>query len=77
MKTTREKLPIQLEEINQNVLAKEGRLKKYRQRVKQYKQNRIFQNNERKFSQQLGHYKSVIVWGGPLFGSFRINIVFP
>ena len=29
--------------------AKKGRLKRYRQRVKQYRQNRTFQNNERKF----------------------------
>ena len=53
-KTTREKLAIQLEEINQKVLATEGRLKRYRQRVKQYRQNTTFQNNERKFHQQLG-----------------------
>ena len=52
-KTTQEKLTIQLEEINQKVLAKEGRLKRYRQRGKQYRQNRTFQNNERKFYQQL------------------------
>ena len=45
---------MQLEEINQKVLAKEGRLKRYRQRVKQHRQNRTFQNNERKFYQQLG-----------------------
>ena len=44
------KLTIQLEEIYQKVLAKEGRLK----RVKQYRQNRTFQNNERKFYHQLG-----------------------
>ena len=31
-----------------------GRLKRYRQRVKQYRQNRTFQNNERKFYHQLG-----------------------
>ena len=55
-KTTREKITVQLEEINQKVLAKEGRLKRYRQRVKQYRQNRTFQNNERKFYHQLvGH----------------------
>ena len=53
-KTTREKIILQLKEINQKVLVKEGRLKRYRQRVKQYKQNRTFQNNERKFYQQLG-----------------------
>ena len=45
---------IQFEEINQKVLAKEGRLKRYRQRVKQFRQNRTFQINERKFYQQLG-----------------------
>ena len=53
-KTTRGKLTIQLEEINQKVMAKEGRLKRYRRRVKQYRQNSTFQNNERKFYQQLG-----------------------
>ena len=53
-KTIREKITVQLEEINQKVLAKEVRLKRYQQRVKQYRQNRTFQNNERKFYQQLG-----------------------
>ena len=48
------KITIQLEEINQKVLAKEGRLKRYRLRVKQYRPNRTFQNNDRKFYQQLG-----------------------
>ena len=48
------KITVQLEEINQKVQAKEGRLKRYRQRVKQYRQIRTFQNNERKFYQQLG-----------------------
>ena len=47
------KITVQLEEINQKVLAEEGRLKRYRQRVKQYQQNRTFQNNERKSYQQL------------------------
>ena len=41
-KATQEKIAIQLEEINQKVLAKEGRLKRYRQRLKQYRQNRTF-----------------------------------
>ena len=48
------KITVQLEEKKQKVPAKEGRLKRYRQRVKQYRQNRTFQNNERKFYQQLG-----------------------
>ena len=53
-KATQEKITVQVEEINQKLLAKEGRLKRYRQRVKQYRQNRTFQNNERKFYEQLG-----------------------
>ena len=53
-KGTREKITIQQEKINQKVPAKERRLQKYRQRVKQYRQNRTFQNNERKLNQQLG-----------------------
>ena len=43
----------QLEKINQKVLAKEGRLKRYRQKVKQNRQNRTFENNKRKLYQQL------------------------
>ena len=43
----------QLEEINQN-LVKEGRLKRYQQTVKPYRQNGTFKNNERKFYQQIG-----------------------
>ena len=53
-KTTRENITVQLEEKTQKVLEKEGRLKRYRQRVKQYKQNKTFQNNERNFYLQLG-----------------------
>ena len=45
---------ILLEETNQKVLAKEGRLKKYQGRTKQYRQNKTFQNNERKLYQQVG-----------------------
>ena len=50
-KVTQEKLAIQLEEIEQKVLAKEGRIKRYRQKVKQFRQNRTFQNNERELYQ--------------------------
>ena len=35
-------------------IGKEGRLRKYWQRVKQHRQNRTFQNDKRKFYQQLG-----------------------
>ena len=34
-----------IEEINHKILVKEERLKKYWNRIKQYKQNRTFQNN--------------------------------
>ena len=47
--TTWGKITVQLEEIDQKILAKEGRLKRYPQRVKEYRQNRTFQNNERNF----------------------------
>ena len=52
-KVTQGKIIIQLGEINQKVLAKEGKLKRYRQGVKQYRQNRTFQNNEREFYNKL------------------------
>ena len=45
---------MRLKEINQKILAKEGRLERYQDRVKQYKQNRSFQNYGRKFYQQAG-----------------------
>ena len=45
---------IELEKINQKVLAKDRRLKRYQQRVKQNRQNRTFQNKERKFYKQVG-----------------------
>ena len=53
-KATWGKITVQLEEINQKILTKEGRLKRYQQNVKQYRQNRTFQNNEREFYQQYG-----------------------
>ena len=49
-KGTQEKITVQLEEINQKALPNEGRLKRYRQRVKQYRQNRTFQNKEKKIN---------------------------
>ena len=35
-------------------MVKEGRHKKYRDRVKQYKQNKTFQNNGRKYYLEIG-----------------------
>ena len=48
-KATQEKITIQFEKINKKILVKEGILKRYRQ----YRQNRTFQNKERKFYRQL------------------------
>ena len=48
-----QKQKVQLKETNQKVLVKEGQLKRYQDRAKQYKQNRTYQNNERKFYQQV------------------------
>ena len=42
-----------LETIKQRIIAKEVRLKQYRNRVNQYYQNRTLQNNEKRFYQQL------------------------
>ena len=56
-KRQHKKITIQLEEVNQKIQAKERRLKRYWQRVKQNGQNKtdkIFQNNERQFYQQVG-----------------------
>ena len=44
---------IKLEESNQKVQEKKGRLKRYQYRTKQCRQNRTFQNKERKFYQQV------------------------
>ena len=44
----------QLEQINQKKRSKKGRLKRYRDGTKQYKQNRTFQTNEISFYQRVG-----------------------
>ena len=45
---------LKLEKTKQKILAKEGRLKRYRDKTKQNILNRTFQKNERKFYQQVG-----------------------
>ena len=47
-KATQVKKKIQLKKINRKVLVKEARLKRYRNRIKQYRQYRTIQNNEKK-----------------------------
>ena len=46
-KTTQEKMAIRLDGINQKVPVIEGKLKRYRNRIKQYRQNRTFHDNEK------------------------------
>ena len=41
-------------EINQEVLAQEGRLKRYQDRIKQYKQNGTFPKNKKQIPHQRG-----------------------
>ena len=43
-----------LKETKQGILAKEGRLKRYQVRAKQYSQNRTFQSNEKKSTNKMG-----------------------
>ena len=57
-KITREKITVRLEEINQKVPAKEERLKSKTKQKGKTKQNWAFQNNERKFYQQLGGHET-------------------
>ena len=54
-KATQEKITIQLEEINQKYTSERMKItnKRYRERVKQYRHNRTFQNNKRKFYEQV------------------------
>ena len=52
-KSNRKRITMKLDEINQKVMAKEGRLKRCLESVKQYRQNRKFQNNEIKLYQQV------------------------
>ena len=46
LKKQQRNMTMQLVEMNQKKLAKERRLKRYHERVKQYNQNRVFQNKE-------------------------------
>ena len=50
---TSENMSIQLEKINQKILLKEWRQKRYWDSDQQYNENSTFQNNERKLYQQV------------------------
>ena len=54
------KLSVQLKEVNQSILLKEGRVKRYWDSVLQYKENRSFKDKERKFNQQVGGENTMI-----------------
>ena len=41
------------EEIKQRISAKVGKIKRYSSRINQYQQNRVFQNNQKRFFSQL------------------------
>ena len=47
-------MTIQIEKKPQKILAIKGRLKRYRERVKQYRQKETFRKNDNKFNRQLG-----------------------
>ena len=48
------KRKIKLEKNNQKILAKEGKSKRYRDKIKQYRQSRRIQDNEKKIDQKFG-----------------------
>ena len=53
-KSNSSKMTIRLDRINQKELMKEGRLKRYQDRVKQYRQNRTSLNNKKQFYRKVG-----------------------
>ena len=49
-----QKITVQLEEINQKALAKDGRLQRYRQRRKQYREKQDFPKQQQKILLRIG-----------------------
>ena len=49
----RKKITTVIEELKQRVLAKAAKIKRYGQRVMQYKQNMLFQQDQKRFYQEL------------------------
>ena len=47
------RLNVVIEELKQRVVAKKVKVKRYDQRIRQYRQNRLFSNDQKKFYQQL------------------------
>ena len=48
-----------IEELEQRVLAKIAKVKRYEQRVKQYRQNRLFQSDKKRFYVELNNDREV------------------
>ena len=46
-------MSVVIEELKQRQLAKSAKIKRYEQRIKQYRQNRLFQTDQRKLYQEL------------------------
>ena len=44
-----------LEELKQRILAKTGKVERYQSRIEQYRQNRIFQSNQKRLFEMLGN----------------------
>ena len=41
-----------IEELKQRILATEGKVRRYQERVNRFRQNRMFQNNQRQFHRE-------------------------
>lgn len=49
----RKRLSVVLEELKQRVLAKSKKIRRYESRIEQYRQNRMFQSNQKRLFEQL------------------------
>ena len=46
-------MAVVLEELKQRILAKTGKIKRYQSRIEQYRQNRMFQSNQKRLFEML------------------------
>ena len=46
-------LTVAIEELKQRVIAKKAKVKRYEQRIKQYRQNRLFSVDQKRFHQEI------------------------
>ena len=52
-------IPVIIEKIKQQIAAKSQRTKRYEKRGKQFRQNKLFKDNEKQFYRELGKSKSM------------------